>query len=257
MTKPLSWVAEAPLVIGHRGASALAPENTHSAFRLALESGADGLEFDVKLTADRAAVVHHDRTLDRTTNGSGLLSRHTLASLEALDAGSSFSGFFRGETIPTLESVFEAYGGRTLLNVELTNYGSILDDLVAVVTGLVSAHALEDTVLFSSFNPLALIQAGRLSPDVRRALLLHSRSPRICQSLAVKALRVDDIHPAAASINEGFVNHQRSSGRLVRAWTVNDPGEMIAFFRMGVHAVITDDPGTASSAKLQFLKEHR
>jgi glycerophosphoryl diester phosphodiesterase len=257
MAKPLSWETEAPLVIGHRGASSLAPENTHSAFRLALESGADGLEFDVKLSADGVAVVHHDRTLERTTNGSGLLSKQTLAALEALDAGSSFDASFSGEKIPTLESVFEAFGGKTLLNIELTNYGAILDDLVAVVTTQVSAYALEDTVLLSSFSPLALIQAEKRSPCVRRALLLPSRSPRIYQAIAVNALRVDDIHPAAALVSQDFVNRQRSRGRLVRAWTVNDPGEMIAFFRIGVHAVITDDPGAASGARSQFLEERR
>ena len=257
MAIPLSWVTEAPLVIAHRGASSLAPENTHSAFRLALENGADGLEFDVKLSADGVAVVHHDRMLDRTTNGSGLLSRQTAAALESLDAGSSFDVSFSGEKIPTLESVFEAYGGNTLLNVELTNYGSILDDLVAVVSDMVSAYALEDTVLLSSFSPLALIQAAKKNPGVRRALLLQSRSPRIYQALAVKAVKADDIHPAAALISQAFVHRQRSSGRLVRAWTVNDPDEIIGYFRMGVHAVITDDPGAASSARLQFLEEMR
>ncbi len=111
-TQPPSWVTEAPLVIGHRGASSLAPENTYAAFQMALERGADGLELDAKLSSDGVAVVHHDQTLDRTTDGSGLLSKQPLAMLEALDAGSSFNASYRGEKIPTLESVFEAFGER-------------------------------------------------------------------------------------------------------------------------------------------------
>src|SRR5690242_14424230 len=102
-----------PVLFAHRGASAHAPENTLAAFELALTQQADGIELDVKLTSDGHVIVHHDATVNRTTNGQGRIKDMTLVGLKKLDAGSSFSEQFRGEKIPTLEEVFEAVGGRT------------------------------------------------------------------------------------------------------------------------------------------------
>ncbi|MFN2146831.1 MAG: glycerophosphodiester phosphodiesterase, partial [Anaerolineales bacterium] len=125
----LSWTSQAPLVIAHRGASAFAPENTLSAFTLAVKQGADAIELDAKLTADGRVVVYHDLTLDRTTSGKGKLAEKSLAELKRLDAGSFMGQEFRGERIPTLDEVFETVGDTLLINVELTNYGSVLDRL--------------------------------------------------------------------------------------------------------------------------------
>ena len=110
-----------PVIFAHRGASAHAPENTIAAFELALAQQADAIELDVKLSSDGYVVVHHDDTVDRTTNGNGRIKDLSLAQLRSLDAGSFFAEKFRGEKIPTLEDVFEAVGKRTFINVELTN----------------------------------------------------------------------------------------------------------------------------------------
>src|SRR5436853_1370309 len=110
-----------PLVLGHRGASGYAPENTLSAFNLAMDQGADGVELDVTLSADGVPVVIHDDTLDRTTSGHGPVGALTLAQLKRLDAGyaAQFGKQFAGERLPTLAEVFAAYGQRTFINVEL------------------------------------------------------------------------------------------------------------------------------------------
>src|SRR6266545_5505015 len=111
-----------PVIFAHRGACAHAPENTMASFELALAHGADAIELDVKLSSDGYVVVHHDDTVDRTTDGTGRIKNLTLAELKKLDAGSFLSEKFKGEKIPTLEEVFEAVGKRTFINVELTNY---------------------------------------------------------------------------------------------------------------------------------------
>ncbi|MCC7360725.1 MAG: hypothetical protein IT317_14685 [Anaerolineales bacterium] len=118
------YPARLPAVIAHRGASADAPENTLSAFALALEQGADGLELDVTLSADGVPVVIHDDTLDRTTDGRGRVARHTLAELKGLDAGyaARFGSKFAGQRLPTLDEVFAAFGQRTIINVEWLCY---------------------------------------------------------------------------------------------------------------------------------------
>src|SRR6266545_4190320 len=140
-----------PVIFAHRGASAHAPENTIASFELALAQGADAIELDVKLSADGHVMVHHDPTVDRTTNGKGKVKDLSLAELKKLDAGSFFAENFHGEKIPTLEEVFEVVGKRTFINVELTNYNTPRDQLVETVCMLVKKCGLEEHVMFSSF----------------------------------------------------------------------------------------------------------
>jgi hypothetical protein len=136
-----------PVIFAHRGASAYAPENTIAAFELALAQQADAIELDVKLSADGYVIVHHDATVDRTTNGKGRVKDLTLDELKKLDAGSFFSETFKGQTVPTLEEVFEAVGMHTFINVELTNYNTPRDHLVETVCMLVKKHEMQKHVI--------------------------------------------------------------------------------------------------------------
>ena len=117
-------------IFAHRGASVYAPENTLAAFEAAVQQHADAIELDAKLTADRQVVVIHDQTVDRTTNGSGEVQKMSLEAIRELDAGSFFDVQFKGEKIPLLSEVFEAVGKRIFINIELTNYASLIDELL-------------------------------------------------------------------------------------------------------------------------------
>jgi glycerophosphoryl diester phosphodiesterase len=97
-----------PLIIGHRGASADAPENTMAAFTLAIEQGADGIEFDVQLCADGVPVIVHDDTVDRICDASGRVDEMTVAELQRLDLG-------MGQAVPTLDELFERFGRSVLM----------------------------------------------------------------------------------------------------------------------------------------------
>lgn len=108
-----------PLPIAHRGFRAKYPENTQAAFRGALQIQAGMVELDVAMSRDRALVVIHDDTLERTTNGFGRVKDHTLAELKQLDAGSWFSPHFSEERIPTLRQVLELCRDKTLVNIEI------------------------------------------------------------------------------------------------------------------------------------------
>jgi glycerophosphoryl diester phosphodiesterase len=234
-----------PLVVAHRGDKAHAPENTLSAFRMAADKGADAIEFDVKLTADRQVVVLHDQTVDRTTDGHGDISKLTLAEARAFDAGKQFPGQFPGEKIPTLEELFEAVGRRVYMNVELTNYATPGDDLVARVAALVGKHGLEERVLFSSFLPVNLRKAARLLPGEPRGLLTF---PGILGLWGrVFGWRGDyaALHPYLAETNAGLVERVHAAGKRLNVWTVNTEADLRKVIGFGVDGIITDDPALA------------
>ena len=140
------------LNIAHRGASAVAPPNTLAAFSKAAELGADGIEFDVHLSADGVPVVIHDFTVDATTDGHGRVAGLTVAQLKQLDAGSAFDPAFAGERIPTLEEVLRFVGGALLLNVELKSTDLRDTGLEQAGIAQVEQHGLSHRVLRSSFN---------------------------------------------------------------------------------------------------------
>ena len=106
-------------VFAHRGARAVAPENTLPAFARALELGADGIELDVQCSADGHLVVMHDFAVDKTTDGTGQVAALTLAELRRLDAGHAFGPAFAGVRVPTLEEVLDLVGNRCRLNIEI------------------------------------------------------------------------------------------------------------------------------------------
>ncbi len=250
MTGPTGseWYRPGPLVIAHRGASQQAPENTLVAFRRAADLGADAIELDAKLSADGVVVVHHDLTLDRTTSGSGRLSRLTAAALAQLDAGSRFGAAFAGEPIPTLASVFDAVGQRLLVNVELTNYENIRDRLPEVVVALVHEKAMASRVLFSSFNPLALRRARALAPEIPCALLLEAGQSSMRRGLFRALTRFEFYHPEDGLVTPEIIDREHRRGRRVNVWTVNDPARLRALAGMGADGLITDVPDIARQA---------
>ena len=161
-----------PLVLGHRGASAHAPENTLAAFRLALEQGADGIELDARLTRDREVMVLHDAGVERVSGGAGQMSELTRAEIQRLDTGSRFGPAFSGERIPALEEVFTTFGDRPVYEIEIKNFSSPGDGLEGKVLGLILRFGLQQRVLITSFNPLAVRFFRRELPQAPAGLLL-------------------------------------------------------------------------------------
>lgn len=163
------------MVIGHRGASAVAPENTMAAFQTALDMGADGVELDCQLTKDGHLVVIHDPTLKRTTGCDGLVKDYTLSQLRHLDAGAWFNPRFAGKRIPTLEDVLALARDRLLVNVEIKNlpyrYAGIEARLLAAIRQ--NAFPL-DRLIVSSFDHESLIRIQAMEPRVTvAALFVH------------------------------------------------------------------------------------
>jgi glycerophosphoryl diester phosphodiesterase len=241
-----------PLVFAHRGASAHAPENTLAAFELALAQGAQGIELDVKLSADGEVVVIHDATTDRTTGVKGHVSQLTLAALRELDAGSFFLEKFSGEKIPTLAEVFETIGGRAFINVELTNYASPRDGLADKVCVLVKRFGLEQSILFSSFLQSNLTRTRGLLPDVPRGLLaLGGWLGWWARSFGFNFGDYLALHPNLRDTTPQQVSRVHRLKRRIHVWTVNAGEDMRRLIAWGVDGIITDDPQLA----MQVLAE--
>jgi glycerophosphoryl diester phosphodiesterase len=242
------WWRPGPLVIAHRGASRGAPENTLAAFRLAAEMGADAVELDAWLSADGAVVVHHDLTLDRTTNGAGKVAERSLTELKAFDAGAKFGPRFAGERIPILDEVFEAVGRLVLINIELKNYESVFDRLAQAVVRIVRRHGLERRVLLSSFNPFALRTARRLAPEVPRALLEWHGQKAWMRAAVRRLTAFEAYHPQDAMTDRMTIADQHARGRRVNVWTVNEVERMRELLLLGCDGLITDVPDVARQA---------
>jgi glycerophosphoryl diester phosphodiesterase len=232
-----------PTIFAHRGASAYAPENTLAAFQLAQRQGAPAIELDAKLTVDGKVVVYHDQTLTRTAGVDGRLIDWKYADLKKLDAGSHFDIAFRGEPIPLLEDVFEQVGRQVFINVELTNYASLNDDLPEKTAAVVRRHHLEDWVMFSSFSPLALARARRVLPQVPIGLLAEAGwRGGWARSWLGRWLRYQALHPEAADASPGLVQAAHRRNHRVHVYTVNQAEDMRRLFKLGVDGIFTDDP---------------
>lgn len=232
-----------PIVIAHRGASAYAPENTLAAFELAVRQGAPAIELDAKLSKDKQVMVIHDQTVNRTTRHSGKVSALTLAEMKKMDAGSHFDLAFRGEPIPTLDEVFAAIGPHACINVELTNYLSVTDELPEKVAGLVQRHNLQERVLFSSFNPIALRRIQRLLPGTPVGLLAYGGLPGLlARSWPGRLLAYQNLHPAHQDVTPRLLQSAHRRGHKIIAYTVNQAEDMRRLFALGVDGIFTDDP---------------
>ena len=235
-----------PVIIAHRGASAHAPENTIAAFRLAVEQRADAIELDAKLASDGHVVVIHDQTVDRTTTASGRVSQMTTYDLTKLDAGSHFDCIFKGEPIPTLEQVFDLFGKHIYINVELTNYESRMDDLPEKVAQLVNDYHLHERILFSSFNPIALIRIRRLLPEVPIGLLAHSGHMGLwARSWLGRMMQYHSLNPEFQDVNRNLIETAHKHNRRVYVYTVNERKEMERLFALKADGIFTDDPQIA------------
>jgi glycerophosphoryl diester phosphodiesterase len=236
------------LNIAHRGASAAAPANTLAAFHKALELGADGVEFDVHLSADGVPVVIHDFTVDATTDGSGRVAGLTVAQLKQLDAGATFDPSFAGERIPTLDEVLEPLGGRLLLNVELKTTSLGDNGLERAVIAQVERHGLGDDVLLSSFNPFSLRRAKQLAPHIPVGLLHGPGLPLPLRRAWLAFLAPHDArHPKHTMVDAPYMAWAKQNGYRVNTWTVDDPDEMRRLIDLGVDGIVTNVPDVLRS----------
>jgi glycerophosphoryl diester phosphodiesterase len=221
-------------IIAHRGSSNHHPENTVGAFRAAAEAGADGVELDVRRTADDVLVVHHDAALP-----DGRPLRRTAAA--DLPAG-----------VPTLAEALEACGS-LWVNIEIKNLPSDPDydaehGISLAVAALVAAYGVEHRVRVSSFDMATLDRLRAVDPSVATGWLVFSGSgPAQFVDRAV-AHGHEAIHPHDLLVDRSFVRRARDAGLAIAVWTVDDPGRIRQLAELGVDEIITNDVTAARRA---------
>jgi glycerophosphoryl diester phosphodiesterase len=214
-----------------------------AAFWLAAEMGADGLELDAQLCKDGEAVVIHDFTVDRTTDGRGRVKDFTLTELQTLDAGEWYAAQFTGQRVPTLAQVLHELGPRLTLNIELKTAALRSDGLEAEVVRLVEDTGLVHRVIVSSYNPVALWRVRRLNPYVSTGILYAPDLPRYLRDRWLQPLvRPAALHPRWDMIDERTVAVAHSQGLKVIPWTCDEPDVMRCLVGWEVDAIITSRP---------------
>lgn len=248
-------------IIGHRGASAHAPENTLAAFALAFEVGADGIEFDVRLARDRVPVVIHDASLRRTTSTEGPVACLSSTELGQLDAGSWFNrrhpararDKFTHARIPTLAEVFEMQTDDKLLYVEMKCGMREMKALADEVCALVRSYNLRERVVVKSFTLEAIGEIKRLDPLIPTAALFERKLTRpapsarhiIEQALACEA---DQLSLQRTLASPRILEEAARRGLKTVVWTVDDPAWIKRARAHNVHALITNDPALMCAA---------
>lgn len=235
------------LIYGHRGASGYAPENTLEAFKLSMDMGADGFELDVHMSKDGELVVIHDESVDRTTNGTGLVRELTLAQLKELDACNGMEKY-RGAKIPTLAEVFDLIQNtHHIVNVEVKGDDWFYPQIEEKCLSLAKEKGIEDRVIYSSFNHYTLMRLRELKPDAKLGMLFGDIMVRPWEY--AEQLHVDYLHPMKMNIYvPGFAEGTYAAGYGINMWTINDEETMAECLKHDA-GIITNYPDVAVALK--------
>lgn len=220
-------MTNSPLLLGHRGARRAAPENTLTAFDLALTHGCDGFEFDVRRTGDQRAIVCHDPSLAGLVVAQSEYSK-ILQSRRSLRPRNNLQD---NDSIPCLEDVIVRYGGRAYLDIELKVSG-LENKLAALVSSLAA-----ETYVASSFLPEVLQSIYSLQPAIPLGLIRDRK-----QTLAQwRHIPCGVVIPERKLVTPRLIDEVHRAGKKIFVWTVNEEEEMLLLSRAGVDAIISDD----------------
>lgn len=258
-----SFPDSTPLIIGHRGASAVAPENTLAAFERALCDGADGVEFDVRLARDGVPVCIHDATLQRTALSDTAVAALTSSELKRADAGTWFNlrfpekarDTFACARIPTLAETLELVGPRSkVVYIEMKcDAAAEYAALAAAVVRGVRDLALVNRAVVKCFEHEAIREVKRLAPEIRTAALFDRTLARPVISkrkiiARARACGADEVSLHRSLARRAVVEAAHSQGFEIVVWTADNPIWVKRARDWGIRSVITNDPARLRSA---------
>ena len=223
--------------MGHR------PENTLASFAHALELGADWIELDVHLSRDGALIIIHDETLDRTTNGHGLVRDHALAELKQLDAGSSFGPDYAGQRIPTLDEVLEWARARdTVVDIEIKNAPLYYAGIEQAVVAALDRSGMSEQAIVISFDHASVKRVKELSNGRVATGVLYACRPLDAGVPLARSAGADALLPHWAYVTAEDVAAAHAEGLSVAPWASSDPDVLRSLISCGVDAIGTNHP---------------
>lgn len=246
------------LIVAHRGASALAPENTLSAFDMAVNLGADYIEVDVQMTKDGKLVAMHDVTVDRTTNGTGRIKNLTYDDLTALDAGSWFSPRFKGEKVPTLEAILDRYEGRTGILIELKHpsiYPDIEEELAELLTKRLNEGYTLSPIIVQSFDKQSIQEFHQLLPVIPTGIIIGTSEFSSGEDLFAIDGFASFINPKANLVDASFMQQAKERNLNVFTWTVSDSKTAQSLRNLNVNGIITNYPDEQYYSSTSLLEK--
>ena len=254
-----------PRVFAHRGGCALGPENTIAAFDSGMAANADGLEFDVHLSADGVPIVHHDDTLDRTTDAYGSVASRTAAELARVDAAARFvdrDGAYplkgQGIGVPTLAEVLDRYRGVPII-VEMKVDSEAMGEAVAAAVRRAGAA---EHVCAAGYGARCVRAARRALPEMATSACLPEVRLALYRSWAAcpvrhpryQAYQVPECAGRLRIVSPRFIRHAHRGGALVQVWTVDARADMERLLSWGTDALISNRPDVAVRVRDEFVR---
>ncbi|MEM0142907.1 MAG: glycerophosphodiester phosphodiesterase family protein [Candidatus Parvarchaeum sp.] len=238
-----------PVVYGHRGAAAEAPENTIPSFKLAKNLGVYGVEMDIHTSKDNELIVMHDETLERTTNGKGLIHSYSLEELKKLDAGFKFSSKWKGTKIPTLSEVFETLGSINYY-LEIKQSYKVYPGIEEKILNTLDDFNLKNNTQIISFDFDALKRVRELDKIVKTGLLYVGKSNWFID--IAKELQVNYLQPSFYLVYKEDIDTAKNNNLKVAGWTIDNEEDIKRSFSLGLDSITSNNPRLA----LRILKDY-
>ncbi|GAX47963.1 glycerophosphodiester phosphodiesterase family protein [Pseudolactococcus reticulitermitis] len=239
-------------IFAHRGSKSNRPENTLAAFSEAIKVGADGIELDVHLTKDNQLVVIHDESIDRTTNGTGLVRNLTFSELQQFSAGSWFSADYTAEKVPLLSEVLDLltqlkFTG--VLNVEIKTDKFQYVGIEKMTSDLLTSQQFSFSHSYSSFNLQSIQRLSELEPDADFCLLMSTSEEKMQLGLATDY--ISHLHPRLDWLKKN-AGRLDKLGKPLRPWTLNNDVDIYFAFNHQLSGFMTDYPALAVEIKKRY-----
>ena len=236
-------------IMGHRGAAGVAPENTMPAFKVSADLGIPWVELDIRLTKDGDLVLLHDKSLERTTDGTGEVGQLTVAEIQKLDAGSWFSADFAGVRVPTLVQVLETFQERIQFNIEIKDEDDRLEEQIARLFEILDRHQLRHRVILSSFKKKILGAVREEDERVQLAIIANQSADQM-KRIATE-LSCQMMNPGNKILSEPLIKWAHERGKRITGWMANEKEILHLLNQWNVDYCCTDFPGMAQ----EYLEE--
>ncbi len=245
------------VVTGHRGAAGLAPENTLASIKKAMEYKIDRVEIDIQQTKDSVVIVLHDKTLDRTTDGKGIVKDLNYNEILKYSAGVKFDEKFKNEKVPTLEQVLKLIDGKTVLVIEIKAGNEYYQGIERRTIDLIKKYSAYSWVIVHSFNDKALEKVHEIDPIVELHKLFVGDLPLLpfFYDLTINTNSLEDYdYVKEISFNYPFATKRvidkiHKMGKKINLYTVNDSLKALKLINLGVDGIITDYPNNLRDKK--------